>query len=87
MKGCGTCIHIKRRCNGECSSCEHRIESGKANNPSVSYADTSLYTREAILCAAEFGCKCLECRDEESGRYKYYEEDKSITELLNDDED
>lgn len=60
MKHCGTCIHIRRNCDGNCESCRHGVVKDREN----------------------VACKCIECFDEESGRYLHYEENKEVTRLL-----
>ena len=60
-KHCATCIHIRRKCDGNCGSCGHGV---------------------CTPGAADLNCKCIVCYDEDSGRYKYWEENKEVTRLL-----
>lgn len=64
MKNCATCIHIRRKCDGNCEGCRHAI----------------MHRVDRI------GCRCLECHDEDSGKYRYYEENTEITRLLSKNE-
>lgn len=77
MKNCATCIWHKKACEGECDTCEHKIidkEDKKDSFGIVSYG---------------ISCKCFYCFSEDSGRFKYWEENKEMTRLLGegDDED
>ena len=64
MKNCATCLHLKRKCDGNCGGCGHRKEN------------------ESYFKTDEDNCKCLVCYDEDSGKYRYWEENKEIIKLL-----
>ena len=94
MKSCATCIHLFRKCDGECETCGHAVGEGERengiDNPSGS-ANHLLHKGgfEAMLEQIRFGgaeCKCMVCYDEDSGRHKYYEENKEITAMLGGEE-
>ena len=82
MKCCATCLHLHRKCDGECGKCGHTVEERTSNARPY----------EVLLEQIRFGsveCKCMVCHDADSGRYKYYEENKEITAMLgeSDEED
>ena len=75
MKNCATCKFMNYRCKGQCGDCVNRV----VDNPSGSASHLPLhkggfYKEEA----AEEKCKCMECYDEDSGKYKYWVGDEKL---------
>lgn len=71
LKNCATCKFMNFRCKGECGECVNRVVDNpgrKEQAPSLQYKG-GFYKEEAT----EEKCKCIECFDEDSGKYKYWE--------------
>ncbi len=75
MKNCTTCKFMNFRCKGKCGGCAHKIE----DNPSAALRQLPLhkgafYKEEEV----EEKCKCIECYDEDSGKYRYWEAEPEL---------
>ena len=74
MKNCATCKFMNFRCKGNCGDCVNKVEE-LPPHPSAD-ADTFpsrgrlgvFFSKEEV----EEKCKCTECYDEDSGKYKYW---------------
>ena len=85
MKSCATCKNLFRKCDGECDVCGHVVGNG-----TLEERTSNARPYEAVLEQIRFGsaqCKCMVCHDEDSGKYRYYEENEDITALLGGDEE
>lgn len=73
MKNCATCKFMNFRCKGNCGDCVNKID-----NPSDGRSKPLPYnTGEGFGVylgkeEVEEKCKCIECYDEDSGKYKYW---------------
>ena len=54
---------------GECGACVNRVEGNPSRREGVETLPYKIYYKEE---AAEEKCKCIECYDEDSGKYKYW---------------
>ena len=79
MKNCATCKFMNFRCKGNCGDCVHKVANGYSNALTARTTPQSasrqlplhrgaFYKEEEI----EEKCKCIECYDEDSGKYKYW---------------
>lgn len=68
LKNCATCKFMNFRCKGECGECANRVVESPAGGRSKPLPYSVYYKEEA----AEEKCKCIECYDEDSGKYKYW---------------
>ena len=73
MKNCATCKFMNFRCKGKCENCVHKVD-----NPSDGRSKPFLYDKGGRLGIflskeeVEEKCKCIECYDEDSGKYRYW---------------
>lgn len=73
MKNCATCKFMNFRCKGNCGDCVNKVADKTFPIPipprhvpeygSFAYGDGVFYEEK---------CKCIECYDEDSGKYKYW---------------
>ena len=74
LKNCATCKFMNFRCKGECRECVNRVmdvppHPSPDGDTFPSRGRLGVYYKEE---AAEEKCKCIECYDEDSGKYKYW---------------
>ena len=64
MKNCATCKFMNFRCKGNCGDCVNKVD-----NPTTAGEGFGVYLGKEEV---EEKCKCIECYDEDSGKYKYW---------------
>lgn len=73
MKNCATCKFMNFRCKGKCKECEHKVVDKSFPMKTFPMHEPpfgSFYHNEGLFF--EEKCKCIECYDEDSGKYKYW---------------
>ena len=72
LKNCATCKFMNFRCKGNCGDCVHKVAdnpSGSASHLPLGKGGFGVYLGKEEV---EEKCKCIECYDEDSGKYKYW---------------
>ena len=73
MKNCSTCKFMNFRCKGNCGDCVNRVfESPSLQSRQPPLGKVAFMGSFYKEVAAEEKCKCTECYDEDSGKYKYW---------------
>ena len=83
LKNCATCKFMNFRCKGECGDCVNKFANGSSNaecgvrnaewtTPQSASRQLPLHRGAFYKEEVEEKCKCIECYDEDSGKYKYW---------------
>ena len=89
MKNCTTCKFMNFRCKGNCGDCVHKADE-KTIPPSPVATPPFAQGRLGVFLSKEEieeKCKCIECYDEDSGKYKYWVGDEKLMQYFGGESD